>query len=137
MIRRDRPRAAARVLEPEEVKLHAQKVASAIHGWAALEDVCRIVDAKAKLPGAYAAKFGSGAAPAPAPAAAAAAEEDDGGVNSSRVHTLVSCNSSCARSRSCCGRRPVGLNVYFLWSKTWSKTSKESRVGKHRKKQMT
>jgi len=35
--------------------------------------------AKAKLPGAYAAKFGSGAAPAPAPAAAAAAEEDDGG----------------------------------------------------------
>eukprot|EP01046_Picozoa_sp_COSAG06_P034566 COSAG06_NODE_3632_length_5096_cov_4.608765_1_plen_193_part_00 len=35
--------------------------------------------AKAKLPGAYEAKFGSGAAPAPAPAPAAAAEEDDGG----------------------------------------------------------
>eukprot|EP01043_Picozoa_sp_COSAG02_P067003 COSAG02_NODE_10614_length_1900_cov_1.528040_1_plen_89_part_10 len=34
--------------------------------------------AKAKLPGAYAAKFGSAAAPAAA-APAAAAEEDDGG----------------------------------------------------------
>ena len=34
--------------------------------------------AKAKLPGAYAAKFGSAAAPAGAPAAAEAAEEDEG-----------------------------------------------------------
>ena len=38
-------------LPPEEVKLYAQKAAAQIHPWADLIDVCKIVDAKAKLPG--------------------------------------------------------------------------------------
>ena len=51
MLRTARGRAAAAPLPPEEVKLYAQRVASAIHTWAELADVCRIVDAKSKLPG--------------------------------------------------------------------------------------
>ena len=51
MLRTDRPRAAAAPLPPEEVKLYAQGLASAIHVWAELADVCHIVDAKSKLPG--------------------------------------------------------------------------------------
>ena len=51
MLRTARGRAATAPLPPEEVKLYAQRVASAIHTWAELADVCRIVDAKSKLPG--------------------------------------------------------------------------------------
>ena len=51
MLRTDRPRAAAAPLPPEEVKLYAQGRASEVKLWAELADVCRIVDAKAKLPG--------------------------------------------------------------------------------------
>eukprot|EP01043_Picozoa_sp_COSAG02_P076369 COSAG02_NODE_16187_length_1106_cov_0.964250_1_plen_172_part_10 len=36
---------------PEEVKLYAQRAACDIHQWADLLDVCKIVDAKAQLPG--------------------------------------------------------------------------------------
>ena len=38
-------------LPPEEAKLYAQRVSWKFHPWAELEDVCAIVDAKAKLPG--------------------------------------------------------------------------------------
>ena len=38
-------------LPPEEVKLYAQRVSCVLHPWADLIDVCKIVDAKAKLPG--------------------------------------------------------------------------------------
>ena len=35
-------------LPPEEVKLYAQRVSCEFHPWAELQDVCAIVDAKAR-----------------------------------------------------------------------------------------
>ena len=51
MLRRDAPAKGGVVPPPEEVKLYAQRAASGIHSWADLQDVCKIVDAKAQLPG--------------------------------------------------------------------------------------
>ena len=51
MLRRDLPTGAPTALSPEEVKLYAMNVSLDIHPWASVEDVCKIVEDKAKLPG--------------------------------------------------------------------------------------
>eukprot|EP01043_Picozoa_sp_COSAG02_P025899 COSAG02_NODE_1473_length_12429_cov_3.759448_5_plen_95_part_00 len=49
MLRRDQP--ADHSLPPAEVKLYAMDMTRAIHDWAHLDDICAIVEAKAKVPG--------------------------------------------------------------------------------------
>ena len=50
MLRRDQPTGAAAALPPEEVKLYAMNASLDIHPWASVEDVCKILEDKAKLP---------------------------------------------------------------------------------------